>query len=58
MINEFSTNIDLDEDIKDEKQQPNKKWSYKIGSHNLIQLKSNQILKGLVPLEKFFIKMM
>ena len=31
-----------------------KQRSYKIGVHNVIQLKNNLIVKGLIPLEKIF----
>ncbi len=53
VIDDFS-DLEIDEDNQHEQNSENSKFGSKIGAHEIMQLSSNQIPKGLITLEKLF----
>ena len=53
VIDEFS-DLEIDEDNEHEQKSKNPKFRRKLGAHEIVQLSTNKIPKGLIPLEKLF----
>ena len=53
VIDEFA-DLEIDEDNENEQATEKTRFKSKIGAHEIVQLSSNRIPKGLVPLEKRF----
>ena len=52
-MDEYS-DLQIDEENEHDEKAPKPKFRNKIGSHEVVQLSTNRIPKGLVPLENLF----